>query len=363
MIAVVVGSLPGPARAFRSLLVAAQAAVANVLSVAAAFGVLTACFQWGWGSSLIGLDTARGTEPIASYVPLMMFAVLFGLSMDYQVFLLSQVEHHRAERGEGRQSIAAGLATGARVIVAAALIMMTVFGSFILNGDPTVKQFGVVDARGGSTGCSASRHRRPGRAGGRAGGGPACARRRRAASLRPIHGAPRARLAGPDVIEALLAGGDADAEALGGFAIPSDWPDDHDARFIERRAKQMRENHEQQQWMVRAITLPEPHRRMIGHAGFHGPPGTNGLERAGAVEIGYTVFEEYRGRGYATETAGALLDWARDEHAVRHFIASVSPGNEASLAIVRKLGGFVETGRQWDEEDGEELVFELADVF
>ena len=129
--------------AFRSFVAAAQAAFANILSVSAAFGVLTACFQWGWGTSLIGLDTASGDVPIASYVPLMTFAVLFGLSMDYQVFLLSQIEHYRAEQGEGRQTIAGGLATGARVIVAAALIMMSVFGSFILNGDPTVKQFGV----------------------------------------------------------------------------------------------------------------------------------------------------------------------------------------------------------------------------
>jgi uncharacterized membrane protein YdfJ with MMPL/SSD domain len=129
--------------AFRSFVVAAQAAVANILSVAAAFGVLTAVFQWGWGLSLVGLDTASGTDPIASYVPLMMFAVLFGLSMDYQVFLISQIEHHRAAHERTREAVAGGLATGARVIVAAALIMMSVFGSFILNDDPTVKQFGV----------------------------------------------------------------------------------------------------------------------------------------------------------------------------------------------------------------------------
>ena len=129
--------------AYRSLIVGAQAALVNVLSVAAAFGVLTACFQWGWGLSIIGLDAPSGTDPIASYVPLMMFAVLFGLSMDYQVFLLSQVEHHRAQ-GEGtRESVQNGLETSSRVIAAAALIMISVFGSFILNGDPTVKQFGV----------------------------------------------------------------------------------------------------------------------------------------------------------------------------------------------------------------------------
>ena len=129
--------------AFRSFLFAAQAAVANLLSATASFGVLTAVFQKGWGLSLVGLDTASGTDPIASYVPLMMFAVLFGLSMDYQVFLISRIEQHRAEAGSDRDAIRRGLAGGARVIVAAALIMIAVFGSFVLNADPTVKQFGV----------------------------------------------------------------------------------------------------------------------------------------------------------------------------------------------------------------------------
>jgi uncharacterized membrane protein YdfJ with MMPL/SSD domain len=129
--------------AFRSFLFAAQAAVANVLSVSAAFGVLTAVFQFGWGVSIVGLDTASGGVPITSYVPLMMFTVLFGLSMDYQVFLISKIEQHRAEGGSDRDAIRRGLASGARVIIAAALIMISVFGSFVLNGDPTVKQFGV----------------------------------------------------------------------------------------------------------------------------------------------------------------------------------------------------------------------------
>ena len=129
--------------AFRSLLVPLQAAFVNLLCVGASFGVLTAAFQWGWGIGIFGIDTARDTVPIASFVPLMMFAVLFGLSMDYQVFLLSQVATHRAE-GEGdRDAVASGVASSARVISAAALIMIGVFGSFVLDGDPTVKQFGV----------------------------------------------------------------------------------------------------------------------------------------------------------------------------------------------------------------------------
>lgn len=129
--------------AFRSLLIPAQAAAANVLSAAAAFGIVTACFQFGWGLKLVGLDTASGTDPIASFVPLIMFAVLFGLSMDYQVFLISQIEQHRKPGVSNEEAIAGGVASGARVISAAALIMIAVFASFILNGDPTVKQFGV----------------------------------------------------------------------------------------------------------------------------------------------------------------------------------------------------------------------------
>jgi uncharacterized membrane protein YdfJ with MMPL/SSD domain len=130
--------------AFRSIAIPAQAAFANVFSVCAAFGVVTACFQWGWGLGLVGIDTTSNGDPIASYVPLIMFAVLFGLSMDYQVFLATQIEHARAKYPRNhRKAIAVGLAGGARVISAAALIMISVFASFILNGDPTVKQFGV----------------------------------------------------------------------------------------------------------------------------------------------------------------------------------------------------------------------------
>src|SRR4030095_16989754 len=97
--------------AFRSLLIPLQAAVTTLRCVGAAFGVLVATFQWGWGLGLVGLDTPYGTVPIASYVPLMMFAALFGLSMDYEVFLVSQIAQHHAA-GEpprrGRRSSVAG---------------------------------------------------------------------------------------------------------------------------------------------------------------------------------------------------------------------------------------------------------------
>lgn len=129
--------------AFRSLLVPVQAAITNIVCVGASFGVLTACFQWGWGLELVGIDAPSGTDPIASYVPLMMFAVLFGLSMDYQVFLLSHIDLHRSQGESDHDAVRSGLALSARVITAAALIMIFVFGSFILNGDPVVKQFGV----------------------------------------------------------------------------------------------------------------------------------------------------------------------------------------------------------------------------
>ena len=126
--------------AFRTVVIPVQAAVMNLLSIGAAYGVLTALFQWGWLHSLIGLN---GPVPIVSYVPLFMFAVLFGLSMDYEVFLVSQIKEHVDEGQDYTRSVVSGLVTSAVVITAAASIMVFVFGSFALNGDPTVKQFGI----------------------------------------------------------------------------------------------------------------------------------------------------------------------------------------------------------------------------
>ncbi len=126
--------------AFRTLVIPAQAAIMNLLSIGASYGVLTAIFQYGWLSGLIGLD---GPVPVVSYVPLFMFAVLFGLSMDYEVFLVSQIEEHVHAGQDNQTSVVSGLVTSARVITSAAFIMVFVFGSFVLNGDPTIKQFGV----------------------------------------------------------------------------------------------------------------------------------------------------------------------------------------------------------------------------
>jgi RND superfamily putative drug exporter len=126
--------------AFRSLLVPIKAAAMNLISVAAAYGVVTAVFQLGWGSSLIGLDHSI---PIVSFVPLLMFAILFGLSMDYEVFLLTQMKEHFKESGDARDAVVKGLANTGRVITSAAAIMVCVFTSFVLVEDPVVKEFGV----------------------------------------------------------------------------------------------------------------------------------------------------------------------------------------------------------------------------
>ncbi|MGZ4755256.1 MAG: MMPL family transporter, partial [Acidimicrobiia bacterium] len=125
---------------FRSVLVPLKAALMNLLSIAAAYGVIVAVFQWGWGNRLIGLDHTMPINPVA---PLMMFAILFGLSMDYEVFLLSRVREEWLRTGDARTSVPTGLAATARVITSAALIMICVFLSFVLVDEPTVKMRGL----------------------------------------------------------------------------------------------------------------------------------------------------------------------------------------------------------------------------
>ena len=124
---------------FRSLLVPLKAVIMNVLSIAAAYGVVVAVFQWGWGASLLGVAPA----PIEPFVPMMMFAIVFGLSMDYEVFLLSRVKEEFDRTGDAKNSVADGLAATARVITAAAAIMIVVFGAFLLEDDRVIKLFGV----------------------------------------------------------------------------------------------------------------------------------------------------------------------------------------------------------------------------
>jgi RimJ/RimL family protein N-acetyltransferase len=156
----------------------------------------------------------------------------------------------------------------------------------------------------------------------------------------------------PELIAAIL---DGRGDELP-FTAPGDWPDDHDRRFLAFRLRQTNDDPSRAPWLVRAIVLPESG-EMIGHIGFHGPPGINARREADALEVGYTVFPEHRRQGYATEAVRALLAWAR-EQGVGHFIASVAPHNEPSLRLVRRLG-FAEVGSHWDDEDGKELEFEL----
>ncbi len=125
--------------AFRSVLVPLKAVIMNLLSIGAAYGVVTAIFQWGWMGGVLDISPA----PIEPFVPMMMFAIVFGLSMDYEVFLLSRVREEWLRTGDSRTSVADGLAATARVITAAAAIMVVVFGSFILEPDRLIKLFGV----------------------------------------------------------------------------------------------------------------------------------------------------------------------------------------------------------------------------
>ena len=125
---------------FRSMVVPLKAAVMNLLSVGAAYGVLVMVFQWGWGAELIGLES---TVPILSFIPLFMFAILFGLSMDYEVFLLSRIREEYLRTGDNDEAVVLGLATTARTITSAALIMIAVFGSFVLGEDPLSKMLGL----------------------------------------------------------------------------------------------------------------------------------------------------------------------------------------------------------------------------
>ena len=123
---------------FRSILVPLKAVVMNMLSLAAAFGVVVAVFQWGWGADVFGISGA----PIEAPLPLILFAIVFGVSMDYEVFLLSRVREEYAKTGDAARSVADGLASTARVITAAAAIMIVVFGSFVLEADRGSKLFG-----------------------------------------------------------------------------------------------------------------------------------------------------------------------------------------------------------------------------
>jgi putative drug exporter of the RND superfamily len=125
---------------FRSLVIPAMASIMNLLSAGAAFGFITAIFQWGWGASLIGVDRAG---PIEAFLPVMVFAILFGLSMDYEVFLVSRIYEEWHKREDNREAITHGLSATGRTITAAAAIMILVFAAFVLGGERVIKLFGI----------------------------------------------------------------------------------------------------------------------------------------------------------------------------------------------------------------------------
>jgi putative drug exporter of the RND superfamily len=126
--------------AFRSIIVPIKAALMNLLSIGAAYGVVVAVFQWGWGIDVLGLDQP---QPIVAFVPLFMFALLFGLSMDYEVFLLSRIREEYLRSGDPHGSVVTGIASTARLITSAALIMICVFLSFLPQPDSTIKMMGL----------------------------------------------------------------------------------------------------------------------------------------------------------------------------------------------------------------------------
>ena len=124
----------------RSLVVPLKAAIMNLLSIAAAFGILTAVFQWGWLGGVFG---ASRPGPIEAFLPVMLFAILFGLSMDYEIFLVMRIHEEWLRTGDNRQAVGRGLSATGGTITAAAAIMIVVFGSFILGGERIIKEFGL----------------------------------------------------------------------------------------------------------------------------------------------------------------------------------------------------------------------------
>jgi putative drug exporter of the RND superfamily len=130
---------------FRSLVIPLTGAVMNLLSIGAAFGILVAVFQWGYAGGIVGISQ---TSPVEAFLPVMLFAILFGLSMDYQVFLVSRMHEEYVKSGSNRIAVRNGLAATGKTVTAAALIMILIFGSFILGGERVIKEFGIGLAGG-----------------------------------------------------------------------------------------------------------------------------------------------------------------------------------------------------------------------
>lgn len=155
----------------------------------------------------------------------------------------------------------------------------------------------------------------------------------------------------PELIAAILDG----TAGSAGLLVPDGWPDEHDAGFLRMRQTKMLADPRLAQW-VRGVVLAGdgPLRTLAGHAGFHGPPGMNGSGVAGALEVGYTIFPAYRGRGYATEAVAALIDWAGREHGVsassrrwRPTMLRRSRLSRGSASATSASSGTTRTGSSW----------------
>lgn len=153
-----------------------------------------------------------------------------------------------------------------------------------------------------------------------------------------------------DVLDACIAGDLALAAKLAGFAPPAEFADDE---WVAMRRNQVLADPNWAPWSIRALVTRDDG-RMVGSTSFHGPPGDNSLDDPNAAEMGYTVFAEFRNRGYATETGRAMIGWAAREHGIRRFISSIEPANAPSIRVIEKLG-FVPLDLVMDGE----AIFEL----
>jgi RimJ/RimL family protein N-acetyltransferase len=159
----------------------------------------------------------------------------------------------------------------------------------------------------------------------------------------------------PDFLRASIRGDLESAAQLIDLVIPTEWLEA--TWLMEMRLAKMRDDPALESWLLRAIALRET-KTMVGFIGFHTLPGPDYLTQyaPGSVEFGYTIFSDYRRRGYASEAAEALMDWATREHHVTRFVVSISPTNEPSLRVARKFG-FRKVGSFTDPEEGPEDVF------
>ena len=156
-----------------------------------------------------------------------------------------------------------------------------------------------------------------------------------------------------ELLDACLADDLPRARQLADFALTDNFAQHYEREWIILRRRQVLDDPAWEPWSLRAMVLRDA-RLMVGFTSFHGPPGVNDLGTVGAAEVGYTVFPEFRRRGYATETCRLMLEWARREHGVRHFISGVEPSNAPSLRVLEKLG-FAPMGIMSDGE----AIFEL----